>query len=54
MNAEPWPARSEGIREALDAYAQEMAALGEPLPNPVATSERSKQPELACFGKARR
>lgn len=30
---------SEGIREALDAYAQEMAALGEPLPQPVATSE---------------
>ena len=27
------------IREALDAYAQEMAALGQPLPKPVATTE---------------
>ncbi len=30
---------SERIREALDAYAQEMASLGEALPKPVATSE---------------
>jgi len=29
----------ERIREALDAYAQEMAAIGEALPVPVATSE---------------
>lgn len=29
---------SERIREAVDAYAQEMAALGEKLPDPVATT----------------
>lgn len=27
------------IREALDAYALEMAALGQALPDPIATSE---------------
>ena len=30
---------SERIREALDAYAREIAAIGEDLPEPVATSE---------------
>lgn len=30
---------SDRIREALDVYAQEMASLGEVLPEPVATSE---------------
>ncbi len=29
----------ERIREALDAYAQEIDAIGEALPEPVATSE---------------
>jgi predicted RNase H-like HicB family nuclease len=29
---------ADGIREAVDAYAEEMAALGEPLPQPVATA----------------
>jgi predicted RNase H-like HicB family nuclease len=26
------------IREAVDAYAEEMAALGQPLPKPIATA----------------
>lgn len=30
---------AERIREAVDAYAQEMAALELPLPKPVATTE---------------
>ena len=30
---------ADRIREALDAYAREMAALGRPLPEPVATAE---------------
>ncbi|MDQ3678267.1 MAG: type II toxin-antitoxin system HicB family antitoxin [Actinomycetota bacterium] len=30
---------SERIREAVDAYAQEIASLGQRLPHPVATSE---------------
>jgi predicted RNase H-like HicB family nuclease len=30
---------ADRIREALDAYAEEMTALGQPLPAPVATAE---------------
>ena len=30
---------ADRIREAVGAYAQEMAALGQPLPKPVATTE---------------
>lgn len=30
---------ADRIRKAVDAYAQEMAALGRPLPEPVATAE---------------
>lgn len=29
---------TERIREAVDAYAQEMAALGQPLPKPIAAT----------------
>jgi hypothetical protein len=29
---------SDGIREAVDAYAHEMAALGQDLPDPVAAA----------------
>jgi len=30
---------ADRIREALDAYAEEMSALGQPLPTPVAAAE---------------